>query len=142
MNQGGGEIPEPPRRSLSTRWQRKKDTQVRRLVRRFEGLARLDDPRFRPALQSLARLTLLLERSYEHLKGRESLLNEKGELCTSVDVIRRLCESQASLLKMMGLTPTSVLPDQPDREIEAAYERITAMKRERGDGDVEPNGAA
>lgn len=139
MNQLTGlEIRELPRLLASTRSRWKKDAQVRRLVRRFEGLARLDDPRYRPALQSLARLTLLLERSYEHLKGRESLLNEKGELCSSVDVIRRLCESQANLLKMMGLTPSSDTTD-PGDELEAAYERMENMKRVRGE-DEQGNG--
>jgi len=133
--QEGSEIQEPLRLRLATRSRRKKDMQVQRLVKRFEGLARLDDPRYRPALQSLARITLLLERAYEHLKTCESLLTDKGELCSSVDVIRRLCESQASLLKMMGLTPTSVLPNQADREIEAAYERIAEMTKTRGDDD-------
>ena len=121
---------------IPTRYRAKiRDEQVRRKERKFTSLAGLDDLRYRPAMQTLARVTLLLERSYNVLKTRKSLLNKDGELCKSVDVVRRLAETQTRLLAIMGLTPTAAAVDHPEREVEAAFERIEKMKRARGDDD-------
>jgi hypothetical protein len=73
----------------------------------YGELTGLKDLKFRPALLSLARITLLAERAYEVLKNRESLLNEKGELAESLDTFRRLALGQLQMLEMCGLTPKS-----------------------------------
>ena len=86
-------------------WRKKRDNQINARVLRFAELSTLTDLRWRPALGSLARVTLLLERSYQLLKERPTLLNEDGELCSSIDVFRRLVDSQAGLLKSLGLMP-------------------------------------
>ena len=116
---------------------RRRDLQVQRKVSRFTSLSKLNDIRYRPALQSLARLTILSERAYAHLKDRKSLLDEHGELCRSIDVARRLIDSQTALLKQLGLTPNSSVAEPDD--FEAAFERIETMKKAR-DTHVKPNG--
>jgi uncharacterized membrane protein YccC len=114
-----------------------RDQQIRRQVQQFVKVSTLSDLRWRPLLGALARVTILADRAYRHLKDRKSLLTEDGELCPSIDVFRRLAETQSSLLKLAGLTPTAKLSEQPDYE--AAFQRIEAMKRTRG-GDID-NGA-
>jgi hypothetical protein len=84
---------------------RRKDKQVAGVAQNFARLTGLEDVKFRPALMSLARVSLLAERAYQVLKERDSLLDEHGELCKSIDVFRRLAESQANLLDLLGLTP-------------------------------------
>src|SRR5271154_6073128 len=69
---------------------KKRDAQVRRVVQRYAEIADLRDVKYRPALQSLARVSILAERAYQHLKDRKSLLTDDGELCPSIDVFRRL----------------------------------------------------
>ncbi len=96
---------------------KQKDKQVASVARRFAALSNLEDLKFRPALQALARITLLAERAYLVLKERESLLDEHGELCKSIDAYRRLVDSQANLLDMIGLTPRA------DREMRSWKER-------------------
>jgi len=116
----------------------KRDAQVRRIVQRYAEIANLRDLRYRPVLASLARISILAERAYGHLKARKSLLADDGELCASIDVFRRLAATQLDLLKAVGLLPTSVLPDRDGQELEAAYERIEKMKvvREEANGKV------
>jgi hypothetical protein len=99
---------------------RKRDQQVRRVVQRFAILADLRELRYRPALASLAKVTLLAERCYEHLRDRKSLLNEKGELAPSIDTFRRLIDSQAGMLDMIGLTPRAAreMRTWADRELD------------------------
>jgi hypothetical protein len=71
------------------------------------------------------------------LRERESLLDKDGELCKSIDVFRRLAETQAVLLKSVGLVPGASLPYLPDGEVEAAFERIEAIKRVTTIGELE-----
>ncbi len=118
---------------------KRKGRQVTALSIRFGALAGLADLKWRPALATLARVTLTLDRAYWVLKERESLLDKDGELCKSIDVFRRLAETQSVLLKAVGLVPGATLPTLPDGEIEAAYERIEALKRVDTNGDREPS---
>jgi len=84
---------------------RLRDKQVAGVAFQYAKLTDLTDTKFRPALLSLARITLLAERAYQVLKDRPSLLNAKGELCESIDSFRRLALAQAQMLDMLGLTP-------------------------------------
>jgi hypothetical protein len=86
---------------------RKKDKIVWGLAANYGEITGLKDLKFRPALLSLARITLLAERAYKVLKDRDSLLDDKGELCASIDVFRRLALGQLQMLEMCGLTPKS-----------------------------------
>jgi len=117
---------------------RKRDQKIRRAVRRLATIGNLTDLRYRPALQATARLSILLDTAYEHLKARESLLDENDELSSSLDTYRRLSDSFLAALKSLGLTPTSVLPDG-DRSLDAVFERIGKAKRAR---EKEPDGPA
>jgi hypothetical protein len=118
---------------------RKRDQKIRRLVRHFQNLSNLADLRYRPALQTAARLTLLVDRAYELLKDRKSLLDEDGELSSSLDTFRRLCDSQLAALKSLGLSPTSVIPEHAaDKSLDAVYQRIAATKRTRDKDPDEP----
>jgi len=94
--------------NLPARRQSKRDEQVRRFVRRLRALVpHLDNPIFLPALQSFARIHKLLDRSYGHLR-EGSLLNQDGELRTSIDAVRRLAETHSRLSKELGITPTTL----------------------------------
>lgn len=108
-------------------WKLQRDAQLRRIVQRYAELADLKDLKFRPALQTLAKISLLLERSYATIKRRESLLGDDAELCQSLDVLRRLADSQFKMLEAIGLLPNKPLPQEPD--MEAAFQRIESLKR-------------
>jgi hypothetical protein len=115
-------------------WKLKRDGQVRNRMLRLTETTQLTDPRFRPLLGSLARISILVEQSFETLKQRPSLLDSRGELCSSIDTVRRLLDSQVAMLRLAGLTPTAVLP--PDaREFEAVFARIEKMKTVRGENN-------
>lgn len=123
----------PARRSVSRiAVRRRRDEQVRRAVRRLATIApHLADLKYRPALQSLARISLLVDRAYETLKGR-SLLDENGELRPSLDTLRRLIGTQSDLLKAVGLMPTSILPDgHQHRTMDAVFARIAKVREQR-----------
>jgi hypothetical protein len=129
-----------PVRSVSRVMTRvKRDQQVRRAVRRLATIApHLADPKYRPALQSLARITLLVDRAYETLRERP-LLDENGELRPSLDTLRRMIGTQSDLLKAVGLMPTSVLPDsQQHKTLDAVFERIEKVRRQREDQTPAP----
>ncbi len=64
---------------------RRKDKQLAGLAQNFARLTGLEDVKFRPALMSLARISLLAERAYAALKNRYTLLDADGELCKSID---------------------------------------------------------
>jgi hypothetical protein len=113
---------------------RRKDKQVAGVAQNFARLTGLEDVKYRPALLSLARVSLLCERSYQVLKDRNSLLDADGELCKSIDVFRRLAETQSVLLKSLGLMPGSPVAESADKEIEAACVRIEALKRVHTNG--------
>ena len=88
---------------------RTRDQQIRRLVRRLQvEVPHLDDWRFLPLLRSYARLSLLLERSYQVIRDSETLLGEDGEIRSSIDVIRRMSETQSRLAEKLGLTPATL----------------------------------
>ena len=118
---------------------RKRDQQVRRVVQRFAQLADLRDLKYRPALASLAKVTLLAERCYEHLRDRKSLLTEKGELCPSIDTFRRLIDSQSALLDQMGLTPRAAreMRTWADRELDLVGQLAAKTVSSNGDSKSE-----
>jgi hypothetical protein len=123
-------IPNSPNRRSP--WALKRDSQVRNRMRRLVETTSLTDLRYRPLLASLARISILVEQGFETLKQRKSLLGDDGEICRSVDSVRRLLDSQVSMLRLAGLTPTAIAP--PDgKEFEAVFDRIEKMKTVRGE---------
>lgn len=93
----------------TTRKQRERDQQIRRLTRRLQTLTpHLDRPEFLPLLRSYARLSILIERSYQVIRDADSLIGEDGEVRGSVDTVRRLAETQSRLAEKLGLTPATL----------------------------------
>jgi phage terminase small subunit len=84
-----------------------RDRQIWRIVRGLQlANPHLDDRSFLAVLRSYARLSLLIERGYTHLKER-GIVNARGELRDSVDTVRRLMLTQAALARELGLTPAA-----------------------------------
>lgn len=97
--------------NLPARRQRKRerDERVRRLVRvirRATPGARLDDPIFRPVLQSFCEISILKQLAYAELKDKP-LLDDRGELRTSIESFRKLAEAQVRIARELGLTPAA-----------------------------------
>ncbi|HUY27315.1 MAG TPA: hypothetical protein VMV27_07825 [Candidatus Binataceae bacterium] len=87
---------------------RKRDQQVRRIIRRLRTLApHLDNPVFLPTLQSFARVSLMLERGYSFLRAAD-VVGDDGEIRSSYDSVRRMAETAARLAKELGLTPSTL----------------------------------
>jgi len=113
---------------------RKRDEQVRRKVRSIARLGNLADLRYRPALQSLARLMLLGDRLYLTLKDSD-LVKEDGSAIGALESYVRICNSTGTLLKSLGLLPTSILPDDRAGSLDAVFERISKVRKVREGAD-------
>ncbi len=86
----------------------------------------------------LARVTWFAEKATRQLADRDSLLDLDGELRPSVEVVRRLSDTQMKMLAAVGLTPASkrLLNREHPSDIDAAFERIEKAYRERHGGEV------
>ena len=81
---------------------------MRRIVRRARALApHLDNAAFGPLLQSFGRISLLLADAYEEIRS-EDLVASDGELRSSIDVVRRLADTQLKLAEKLGMTPSTL----------------------------------
>ncbi len=91
----------------ANRKQYKRDMQVRAAIRRLRSLAgHLEDRRYLPLLRSFCEISLLIEKSYSHLRDESLISAETGEIRGSVDVLRRLMDTQRGLARELGLSPT------------------------------------
>jgi len=116
---------------------RKCDEQVRRAVRKARRFApHLENPVFLTMLQSFCRISLLLERGYASLRDG-SLLDDEGELRSSVDAVRRLAETQVRLAKELGLTPSTLRALAKDKTFDLAAELANVEEAEVSDGQAE-----
>jgi hypothetical protein len=96
--------PAPPRRGVRA----KRDQRVRRACRQVTIVApHLDDPKYRPLVQSFARLSILSIDAFDHLR-RVGITNDEGELRASVDSFQRLAMAQLRLAEKLGLTPAAL----------------------------------
>jgi hypothetical protein len=120
---------------------RKRDQQRRRKVTALVRLSGREDPKYRPGFQLAAEILLVKERVYLSLKDRE-LINPDGSAIGAVESFRRLCDSEASLLKALGLMPTSLLPDDRAGSLDAVFSRIEKVRAQRGSGNAEQNSPA
>lgn len=108
----------------------RRDQQIRRAVSRLRTFVpALDRPEYLPLLRSYARITLLIERSYELLRDG-SLVDENGELRASLDTIRRLMSTQAALGRELGLSPSAA------RSVIRQPKDLAAAFAEAEDGEV------
>ncbi len=88
-----------------TRAERRRDQRVRRKKQQMLVVApHLDDAKFKPLLESFAQVTLLKGDCYEFLR-KHGLVNEQGELRSSVDTVQRLMGLQLKLANALGLSP-------------------------------------
>src|ERR1700736_3400411 len=86
---------------------RKRDQRLRRFRRQLLAVApNLDDPRFAPLVAAFGRAVILSGDAYEFLRER-GLVNQDGELRSSVDVVQRLFTTQLKLARELGLTPAA-----------------------------------
>src|SRR5258708_4824012 len=86
----------------------KRDQRVRRLRRQLLVVApHLDDAKVELLVASIARVTLLAGDSYEYLR-KAGLVNEAGELRSSVDTVSRLITLQLKLARELGLSPATL----------------------------------
>lgn len=86
---------------------RKRDERVRRAARSLLVVApHLDDPKYRPLIQSFARLSILSIDAFDHLR-RVGITNNEGELRGSVDTFQRLAMAQLRLADKLHLTPAA-----------------------------------
>jgi hypothetical protein len=107
------------------------DSEVEERQAALARIAGLRELRWQPALRALSHLSLIEERAYANLRGRD-LDGVDGELCRSVDTIRKLIETQFDLFEKLGLTPNSeAQPDAADKALPAVYRRIEQIRETR-----------
>jgi hypothetical protein len=94
-----------PKRS---QMQRRFDVRLRAVCQQIiKAAPHLDDKRYRPMIMSAARVTLLIERSWDHLAEMDSLVSEQtGELRSSLQTMAQLVSHQTKLFLALGLAPT------------------------------------
>lgn len=85
----------------------KRDEGVRRLARKLVQLVpAIDAVEYRPLVLNYARLAILAEKAYAHLK-EAGLIDDKGELRNSINIYRKLAGQLQSAARELGLTPTT-----------------------------------
>lgn len=87
----------------------RRDQRLRRLTRALLGLPgtrHLDRPQFAPLVRSYCILTLKIADANDAMRDR-SILNEHGELRSSLDFLQRLISSQMKLARELCLTPAT-----------------------------------
>lgn len=110
----------------------KRDEKIRRRIRKARKLApHLENPIFLPLLQSFCRVSLLVERGYESLQNG-SLLDADGELRASIDVVRRLAETQTRLAEKLGLTPSTLRALSREKVVDLAAELAETVEFTNG----------
>ena len=83
-----------------------RDDAVRRLAHKLVQLVpAIDAPEYRPLILNYARLAILSEKAYAHLK-EVGLIDDKGELRNSINTYRQLAGALQSAARELGLTPT------------------------------------
>ncbi len=83
-----------------------RDRAVNNLARKLVQLVpAIDAPEYRPLVKNYARLAILAEKAYAHLK-EVGLIDDKGELRNSMNSYRQLAGALQSAARELGLTPT------------------------------------
>jgi hypothetical protein len=117
---------------------RKRDHRVRLFRRRLIRAApNIDDQKFGPVILSFCRISILSMDSYEFLRKR-GLVNADGELRASVDVYRKLVDTQLRMAERLGLTPAALrtLGNSKDQlDLPSAIVEANA-REEVSDGEV------
>lgn len=100
---------------------RRRDGRVRRACRQIIVVAagQLDDPKYRPLVQSFARISILAVDAFELLREK-GLLNAEGELRSSVDTFQRLVGMQLKLATALGLSPAALTKFKKEKPLDLA----------------------
>jgi len=86
---------------------RRRDELIRASIRRLRRLdSRLDDARYLPLLRSYCEISLLIEMGYAAIRDGPILSPETNELRSSLDLLRRMMDTQRSLGRELGLSPS------------------------------------
>ena len=105
-----------------------RDERVRRLARMIRREApggRLDDPIFRPVLESFCEISILKARAYAELKDKP-LLDNRGKLRASIETYRKLAAAQVRIARELGLTPAAarLIGEPKGRDVLAALAEL------------------
>lgn len=95
----------------------------------------LNDAKFQPLVNSFARITLLGLDSYEFLRER-GLVGENRELRSSVDAVQRLIGVQLKLANALGLSPAVLRKIRNEKPADLA----AALARHVEDAEVVSSG--
>ena len=83
-----------------------RDRAVNNLARKLvQMVPAIDAPEYRPLIKNYARLAILSEKAWAHLK-EAGLIDDKGELRNSINTYRQLAGALQSAARELGLTPT------------------------------------
>jgi len=93
----------------------------------------LDNPIYRPLINSYIRTCMLLERCYVVLGTDAALLDEDGELRPSIDTCRRLAESAAKLAKALCISPETFKAMTKERQAKS----LEQLRREADEAEAE-----
>ncbi len=108
------------------------DVEVDRRQAELATIGGLTDLKWQPALRAAAHLSLIEERCYQNLKGRELENAVDGEICSSVDTVRKLISEQMKIYTALGLTPNSeASPDAATAALPAVFKRIEEIRKTR-----------
>jgi hypothetical protein len=100
----------------------KRDQRLKRLSGRVRRIAPhlASEIAFAPLIQSFARVSLLLNDAYEVLRVGPLTDPVSGELRASVDVVRRLAETQLRFAERLGLTPATLKQFKREKRVDFA----------------------
>ncbi len=99
---------------------RKRDQRVRRFRRELlRVVPELAEARFGPLTQTFARLSILAIEAFDHLRA-SGLLDESGELRSSVETFQRLANAQLKFATALGLSPAALGKFKREKPVDLA----------------------
>lgn len=104
--QASSALPSPVSRRVA---KRQRDGRVRRMKREVtkEATHLADNRKFRYSIETFTETTILLRESFAELRSK-GLIDENGELRSSIDTFTRLAALQLKYANALGLTPVSL----------------------------------
>lgn len=94
---------------------RLRDARIQRFRKGLlEAAPNLDDDKYRPVVESFARLTIMIVDSYEFITKSGIIAPKSGELRPSMTVLRQLMDSQLRMAIVFGVTPAAEASDTID----------------------------
>jgi hypothetical protein len=122
------EIVKRPHRSTREARERATRARMRELAKRAPHLT---DVRYQPLLRNFSMLSQVMERAFERLMKEEDFFSPRtGEFRNSIDILRRLSDSHATLCRELRLSPRVRPPGLMD-----LAEQIAAGGKDETDGE-------